>query len=186
MIGSMPRPARAATAESPIAPAPTTTAISPVLQPRRPHVELADGERVGQCDGIAGHVTRDWLGRHFRNHQQLTETALGFGMLPDDPHAAGAAVDQAHRHGRNARADRELLGAARAVPDDLAHEFVTEHDVALGVVQRAAGRVVDREFRMVHEVHVGRADRGAQRAQQQLAPARLGVRSLADLQLTVS
>ena len=35
----------------------------------RPHVELADGERVGQRDGIAGNVVRDGFSRHFRNHQ---------------------------------------------------------------------------------------------------------------------
>lgn len=107
-------------------------------------------------------------------------------MLTDDAHSARAAVDQPHGHGGHARAGGELVGATGTVPDDLTHEFVTEHDVALGVIQRAAGRVVDGEFRVVHEMHVGRADGGAQRAQQQLALAGDGVRGLADLQPTVS
>ena len=147
----------------------------------RSHVELADGERVGQRDGVAGDITLDRLGRHLRNHQQLAETALGLGMLTDDPHSAGPALDQADRHGRHARTDRELIGATRAMPDDLADEFVPEHDVALRVVQRTPRRIVDGELRVIHEVHVGRANRRAQRAQQQLALAGLGVRRLADL-----
>jgi hypothetical protein len=184
-MGSTPRPARAATAESPMAPAPTTTGIA-VLEIRRANVELADGERVGQCHGVAGHLTRDGFGRRLRNHKQLSETALRLGMLTDDAHSTGAAVDQAHRHGRHARTGGELVGAARPMSDDLAHEFVAQHDVAIGVVQRAAGRVVDGELGMIHEVHVGRADRGAQRAQQQLARPGFGVRRLADLQPTVT
>jgi hypothetical protein len=67
----------------------------------RADVELADGERIGQRDGIAGDIARYQLGRHFRNHQQFTETPLRFGVLTDGPHTAGAAVDQAHRHRRH-------------------------------------------------------------------------------------
>lgn len=58
------------------------------LQARRAHVELADRERVGHGDGVAGHLAGHGLGRRFGNHQQLSETALGVRVLADDPHAA--------------------------------------------------------------------------------------------------
>ena len=102
-------------------------------------------------------------------------------MLTDDPHAAGPAVDQAYRHGGHPGADRELIRAARTVSDDLADELVAEHDVLIRVIQRAAGRIVDAEFWMVHEVHVRCTDRGAQRPQQQLTGAGPWVRCLPDL-----
>ncbi len=86
-------------------------------------------------------------------------------MLTDDAQSAGTAVDQAHRHGRHPCTDRELIGTAGPMPDDLAHELMAEHDVAVAVIERATGRVVDGEFRVVHEVHVRRADGGAQCAQ---------------------
>ena len=148
---------------------------------RRTHVELADGERVGQRDGVAGDVTTHGLGRCFRNHQQLTETPLRFRVLTDDPHAAGTAVHQAYRHRSNPRADCELIGATGSVPNDLADELVAEHDVAVRVVQRTTGRIVDGQLGVVHEVHVRRADRGAQRPQQQLARSGRRVRCLSDL-----
>ena len=85
-------------------------------------------------------------------------------MLADDPHAAGTAVEQAHRHGGYPGADRELIRAARSMADDFADELVAEHDVLVRVVQRAAGRIVDTEIRVVHEVHIRGADRGAERA----------------------
>ncbi len=75
-------------------------------------------------------------------------------MLTDDAHAAGATVDEAHRHGRHTRTDRELIGTAEPMPDDLAHELMAEHDIAVAVIQRATGRVVDGKFRVVHEVDV--------------------------------
>lgn len=151
------------------------------LDLRRPNVELTDGERVGQRDCVAGDVTRNRFGRRLRNHQQLTETPLGRRVLTDDAHAAGAAVDQAHRHRRHPQTDRKLVGAAGSMPDDLADELVPEHDVAVRVVQRTTGRVVDGQLRVVHEVHIGCADRGAQCPEQQFARPRCGVRCLADL-----
>jgi hypothetical protein len=102
-------------------------------------------------------------------------------MLTDDAHSAGAAVDQPHRHRRDAGTDGELVSAARSVPDDLTHEFVAEHDVAFGVIQGPAGGVVDGKFGVVHEVHVGSTDRGTQRAQQQLARSGPGVGCFANL-----
>jgi hypothetical protein len=50
------------------------------------------------------------------------------------------------------------------VTDHLTDELVTEHDVTVGVVEGAAGGVVDGEIGMIHEVDVGGADRRAERA----------------------
>ena len=70
-------------------------------------------------------------------------------------------------------------------PIDLADEFVTEHDVAIGVVQRPPGGIVDAEFRVVHEVDIGRADRGGQRPQQQFTLAGHRIGDLPDRQISV-
>ena len=64
-------------------------------------------------------------------------------MLADDSQPAGATVDQSDRHGRHPRTDREGVAAAGPVADDLADELMTHHDVAVGVVQRAPGRIVE-------------------------------------------
>src|SRR5271163_2532837 len=107
-------------------------------------------------------------------------------MLTDDPHAAGPTVEQANGHRGYSGADRELIRASRSVPDHFADELVAEHHVLVRVIQRATGRVVDTEVWVVHEVHVRRTDRGAQRSQQQLTRSGLWVRCLADLQPPVS
>ena len=146
------------------------------LDARRADVELADGECIGQRCGVGGDISRDGLGGRFRNHQQLSETALRLGVLTDDPHTAGPAVDEANRHRCYPGTECELVGAAWSMPDDFADELVAQHDVAVGVVERATGRVVDGKFGVVHEVHVGRTDRGAQRPQQQLTRSGLRVR----------
>jgi inositol transporter-like SP family MFS transporter len=66
-------------------------------------------------------------------------------MLPDDPRTACPAVDQPDRDGRHPSPERNLLGATGPVADDLTDEFVPEHEVAVGVVERAAGRIVGRQ-----------------------------------------
>jgi hypothetical protein len=186
MIGSTPRPASAATADNPIAPAPTTTRYLPWLHPRGAHVELSDRERVGQGHGIACYVAVDRFGQSLCDDHQFTEAALRLRVLTDDPRAVGAAVDQADRNGRHPGADRKLFCAARSMPDDLADEFMAEDDVAVRVVERAAGRVVDAHLRVIHEMHVRRADRGAQCSQQQLARAGNRVGDLSDVEPTVT
>ena len=147
----------------------------------RPHVELADGERVGQRGGVARDVGRDGFGRHFRNHQQLSEAPRRLRVLTDDPHAAGTAVDQAYRYGSHPGADGELIRAAGPMPDHLADELVAEHDVLIRVIQRAPRRIIEAEIRVVHEVHVRCTDRGAQCPQQQLTRSGLWVRRIPDL-----
>ena len=70
--------------------------------------------------------------------------------------------------------------------DDFTDELVAEHDVAIHVVERAAGRVVDPHLRVIHEMHVRRADRGAQRSQQQLAGTGNRVGDLTDIEPPVA
>ncbi len=123
-------------------------------QPSRPHIELADRERVGQGDGVAGHIAGHRFGGGLRNHQQLGEAALRLRMLADDAQAAGSTLHQANGHRRHAGADGEIIRTAGAESDYLADKFVTEHDVAVWVVQRPAGRIVDRQFRVVQVMHV--------------------------------
>ena len=185
MIGSIPRAASAATADSPMAPAPTTTGTSSGCHVGRADVELADRKRVGQRHGVTGDVAVDGFGDRLGDHQQLGETALRLGMLADDAGTVGAAVHQPDGHGRHPGTDRELVGASGAVPDHLADELVTEHDVAVRVVQRPAGGVVDAELRVVHEVDIGGADRGGQRLQQEFTLPGYRVRGVSDLESSV-
>ena len=66
---------------------------------------------------------------------------------------------------------RAPIGKARytqARGHDLANELMTHDDVAVGVVQRAASRVIDGKFGVVHEMDVGGADRCAERLQQKI------------------
>ena len=107
-------------------------------------------------------------------------------MLADDAVTAGAAVDQQDRHRGDPGAHRELVGAAGAVRDDLADELVPHDDVAVLVVDEHAGVVVRDELGMVHVVHVGRADRRAERPEQQLAGPGHGIGRLAYLEPTAS
>src|ERR1700749_4840 len=107
-------------------------------------------------------------------------------MLADDSHTIGAAVDHADRDRRHPGADRKLFRAAGAMTDDFTDELVAEHDVAIHVVERAAGRVVDPHLRVIHEMHVRRADRGAQRSQQQLAGTGNRVGDLTDTEPPVA
>ena len=131
---------------------------------------------------VAGRGLRHDLG----HHDELAEAALRLGVLPDDPH--GVEVDLAvrtgepDRHRRDPRTDRELVAAAGSVPDDLPDELVAHHDVAVGVVERSPGRVVDRHLGVVHEVDVRGADRRAQRPQEELPRTRHRVRGLTDLE----
>ena len=104
-------------------------------------------------------------------------------MLADDPQAAGTTVYQPDRHRGHPRSDREGVATAGPVTDDLADELVTHDDVAVGVVKRPSGRVVDREFRMVHEVDVGRTDRGAQGLEEQITRSWDRIRGVPDSQL---
>ena len=117
-----------------MAPAPTTIGTSPGSMPRAADVELADGEGVDERDGVVGHVAGTARAIDLGHDEQLAEAALRLGVLADDCGAADAAVDQPDRHRRDPGADRELVGAAGAVGDDLADELVAEHDVAVGVV----------------------------------------------------
>jgi hypothetical protein len=68
----------------------------------------------------------------------------------------------------------------------LADELVPQHEVAVLVVQEPARTVVRHGVGMVHEVHVRRADRGAERAQQQVTGSRHRVGRLAHLQPSAS
>jgi hypothetical protein len=149
-------------------------------------VELTDREGVDECHGIAGDVALDGSGQCLGNHHQFAEAALGFGVLTNDSRAVGTAVDQPDRNRRDSTAQRDRLRATGPVPDDLADELVPEHDVAIRVVQGTTGGVVDRQFGMVHEVDVRRADRGTERLQQQLAVTGHRVGRLPDRQLAVS
>lgn len=100
-------------------------------------------------------------------------------MLTDDLCPVGAAVDQADRDRGDPGADRELVAAARAVSDDLADELMSEDDVTVRVIQRATRRIVDPELGMVHEMNIGRADRGTEHPQQKLTRTRYGIGDLA-------
>jgi hypothetical protein len=91
--------------------------------------------------------------------------------------------DKPDRYRRHPGTDRESIGAVGAVPDHLADELMAKHDVAVRVVERPPRRVIDTEIRVVHEMHVRRADRGTQCAQQELAGTGYRVGSFADLQL---
>ena len=66
--------------------------------------------------------------------------------------AAGATVDQPDRHGGDARAHRELVGAPGTVGDDLTDELVAHDDVAVLVVDEHAAAVAGDELRMIHVV----------------------------------
>ena len=152
----------------------------------RPHVELPHREGVGQRRRIERDAILDLLGQHLGDDEQLAEAALRLGVLPDDPRAVDAAVEQSDRDGGDAGADRELVGATGAMADHLGDELVPEHDVAVVVVERPSGGIVDGERRVVHEVHVRGADRRAERPAQQLSGTGHGIGGLADRQLTVS
>ena len=186
MIGSIPRAASAATAERPIAPVPITIGISPGSIARAAHVELADRERVDHRDGVVGHVAGHGACHRLGHDEELAEASLRLGVLPDHLRAADATVDEQDRHRGHARPDRELIGAAGPVADDLADELVAEHDVAVRVVDHAGRTAGGDRVVMIHEVHVRRADRGRERAQQQLALSGHGIGGLAHLEPPVS
>lgn len=105
-------------------------------------------------------------------------------MLADDVGAVGTTVDQPDGDRRGSGTYRELIAAAGPVTDDLSDELMTQHDVTVRIIERSAGRIVDPEFGVVHEVDVGRADRGAEHPQEKLTGTRYGIRDLADLELT--
>ena len=130
-------------------------------------IELTDGEGVGQRYRVVGDTVRNSAGDGLRDHHEFGETAGGIGVLADDVGAVGTAVDQPDGDGRHAGTERELCTGARSVPDDLPDELMAQHDVLLGVVQRPTRRVVEAEFGVIHEVHVGGADRGARDPQEQ-------------------
>jgi len=154
----------------------------PRLEPGRAHIELADREGVDDGDRVTRNRSLDDPGRRLGHHQQLTEAALRLRVLTDDAQPARAAVDQPDRHRCHPAPDRERVTAPRAVTDDLAHELVPHHDVAVGVVQRSPRRVVDRELWMIHEMDVGSADRGAERLQQQITLSGNRIGGIADLE----
>ena len=158
----------------------------PRLESGRPYVELADRECVDDGDGVARYRSLDDLRRRLGHNEQLAEAALRFGMLTDDAQTADASVDQPDRHRRDARTDRERIAASGTVADDLAHELVPHHNVAVGVVQRPPCGVVDRELGVVHEMDVRGADRRAERLQQKVALAGNGIGGLPDLQPAAS
>src|SRR6202011_1733788 len=114
------------------------------------------------------------------------EAALRLRVLTDDPHAVRAAVDYPNGNRGDAGTDWILFGAVRRIPDDLADKLVAENDVAVGVIERAAGRIVDPHLRVIHEMHVRRADRGAQRSQQHLAGTGNRVSDLTDTEPPVA
>jgi hypothetical protein len=72
------------------------------------------------------------------------------------------------------------------VADHLAHELVTQHDVAIIVVQYADVGGGGHGVVVIHEVHVGRTDGRAHDSEQELAGAGNGIRGVADLQTTFS
>ena len=98
-------------------------------------------------------------------------------MLPDDPQAAGPAVDQSDRYRRHPRTDGKPIGAVGAMPDDLTDELMAEHDVAVRRHTATAGRIVRTEIGVIHEMDIRGTDRGAQSSQEQFSRAghRVGV-----------
>ena len=98
---------------------------------RAPDVELPDGERVDERDGVVGDVARNCSGHELGHDEELPEAALRFRVLTDDLGATGATIDQQDRHRGDACPDRELLGAAGTTGDDLTDELVSHHDVTV-------------------------------------------------------
>lgn len=154
------------------------------LEPGGSDIELADCESVRQRDGVIRGAAGDGAGDRFSHYQQFGETPWGVRVLADDMGAVGATVDQPDGDRRGSATHGELIAAAGPVTDDLADELVAQHDVTVRVIERSAGRIVETEFGVVHEVDVGRADRGTEHPQEKLAGTRYGIRDLADLELT--
>jgi len=69
-----------------------------LLDACRADVELADREGIDDGDRVARYGSVDNLRCRLGHNEQLTETALRFGMLTDDAQASCAAVDQPDRH----------------------------------------------------------------------------------------
>ena len=132
MIGSMPRAASAATADSPMAPAPIDERHLAGLRSATAHVELADRERVDQRDRVVGHAVRAPRAPSSRTTSNSSPKLPGAsGCWPITRAPAPSPISD--RHGGHPRADREVVRAARTVADDLADELVTHDDVAVGV-----------------------------------------------------
>ncbi len=97
----MPLAARAATAESPIAPAPDHNGNLARSYPRATNVELSDRERINQGNGVVRYPIADGTGHGLGDDEELAKTALGFGVLADHLGAGQAAIHEEDGHRRD-------------------------------------------------------------------------------------
>src|SRR5262249_26481008 len=152
------------------------------------HVELADRESVDQRDGVGVDPVGHGAGHGLGHDEQLTEAARSLRVLADDldAHSPDTIGNEEDGHGGHAGADREDAGTLRAVGDDIANELVAKDDVAVGVVDHPRRSAHGDRIVVIHEVHVGCADRRTHRADEQLARSGDRIRRLSDLELPVA
>ena len=133
----------------------------------------ADRERFGQR-GVFGRQPV----RHFQQQRLAEQHALGIAadIVVGIADALRAFRGQQRRQRTYPGAGFQLALRARPVIEDLAAEFVAEHDVAGEVHRLAAGKMpgqFDHAVGVLARVQVGAADAAGQRLDQHLPRARL-------------